>query len=108
MKNKTWVIFKNTLILLFILFLINYFIANTGYYNKINNKKTIMTEEKIKEFESDIKNNEYIDIKKYTNEEEQDTSNIMSNLGYKTSETINDIVTNKLFKLFKIVGKLFK
>lgn len=108
MKNKTWVIFKNTLILLFILFLINYFIANTGYYNKINNKKTIMTEEKIKEFESDIKNNEYIDIKKYTNEEEQDTSNIMSNLGYKTSETINDIVTNKLLKLFKIVGKLFK
>lgn len=108
MKNKTWVIFKNTLILLFILFLINYFIANTGYYNKINNKKTIMTEEKIKEFETDIKNNEYIDIKKYTNEEEQDTSNIMSNLGYKTSETINDIVTNKLFKLFKIVGKLFK
>ncbi len=108
MKNKTWIIFKNTLILLFILFLINYFIANTGYYNKINNKKTIMTEEKIKEFESDIKNNEYIDIKKYTNEEEQDTSNVMSNLGYKTSETINDIVTNKLFKLFKIVGKLFK
>lgn len=108
MKNKTWIIFKNTLILLFILFLINYFIANTGYYNKINNKKTIMTEEKIKEFESDIKNNEYIDIKKYTNEEEQDTSNVISNLGYKTSETINDIVTNKLFKLFKIVGKLFK
>ena len=109
MKNskKAWVVFRRILFVLFIIYLINYFMASTGYYeNKINNK-TILTEEKIKEFESDVKNGEEVDIKNYLDAQYVDTSNTWSKVGYKTSETINDFVTNKAIKVFKLLGKLF-
>ncbi len=110
MKNSktAWDIFKKILIILFIMFLINYFIANSSYYEKRNSAKATITEEKAREFENDIKEGKNIDIKDYIEEENEDTSNIISNLGYNTSEFINDIVTQKLFKVFKVVGKLFK
>ena len=109
MKNskKAWEVFKRILFFLFIIFLINYFSVSTGYYEKQITNKTILTEEKIKEFEQDVKNNEYVDIKDYVSDTYVDTSSVGSDLGYKVSETINDFVTNKAIKALKVLGKLF-
>ena len=51
MKNSktAWDIFKKILIILFIMFLINYFIANSSYYEKRNSAKATITEEKARE-----------------------------------------------------------
>lgn len=109
MKNskKEWDVFKRILFFLFIIFLINYFSVSTGYYEKQITNKTILTEEKIKEFEEDVKNNEYVDIKDYVSDDYVDTSSVGGDLGYKVSETINDFVTNKAIKVVKVLGKLF-
>lgn len=109
MKNskKAWDIFKRILFLLFIIFLINYFSVSSGYYERQITNKTILTEEKIKEFEEDVKNNEYVDIKDYVSDSYVDTSSVGSNIGYKVSESINDFVTNKAIKAIKVFGKLF-
>ena len=64
-KNKPWLIFKYSLITLFIIFLLNLYSLNNGYYESKINKKTKLTQENINIFEKDIKNNEYIDIKNY-------------------------------------------
>lgn len=109
MKNskEAWVVFRKVLFVLFLIFLVNYFIVSSGYYESQVHRKTILTEESIREFEEDVKNNEYIDIKDYLKDDYVDTSNVMSKSGVKFSETINDFVTNKTIKFFKLVGKLF-
>lgn len=109
MKNskKAWDIFKNIIFLLFVFFLINFFQVNNGEVNKRVTKKTILTEERINEFEEDVKNGEKIDIKDYIKEEEVDTTNIISDTGYRFSNIVNDFITDKAIKIFKTIGKLF-
>jgi len=109
MKNsrKMFIVFRRILIILIIGYLINYFAAGQGYYETEMNKKTIMTQEKIEEFEKDVKNNEFVDIKDYTTYDYVDTTSPISNIGYKVSETINDFITKKTVKFFDIIGKLF-
>ena len=109
MKNskKAWIIFKRCLFILFIAFLINYFSVSSGYYESQINKKTTLTNEKIKEFETDVKNGEYVDIKDYVTDEYVDTSSPMSKVGYNLSELINDFITDKTVKIFKFLGQFF-
>lgn len=109
MKNskKTWIVFRRILFILFIIFLINYFAVSTGYHKSQINKKTVLTEEKIKEFEEDVKNGEYVDINDYVVEDYTDTSNFISKATSKCTNFISDMLTNNAVKLFKIIGKLF-
>ena len=66
-------------------------------------EKTILTNEKIKEFEEDVKNNQNIDIKDYLIEEEIDYSNKLTNLVYNASNS-GTLITRKIIK--KIFKKL--
>lgn len=90
MKNsvKAWIIFRRILLLLFFFFLINYFQAESN--NNLLTQKTILTEEQIKEFEEDVKNGEFVDIKDYTSVNNIDTSNSVSNLGYNLGNGISE------------------
>lgn len=109
MKNskKAWLIFKRILLFLFIIFLINNFSVSSGYYEAKVNKKTVLTQEKIEQFEKDVKNGEYIDINDYVVDDYVDTSTWISKTSNKLTEVANDFITNKAFKFFKLVGKLF-
>ena len=49
-------IIKLLLIIICIIFISSHLIANSGYYEHNIKQKTIITNEKIKEFEEDIKN----------------------------------------------------
>ncbi len=104
MKNsiKAWIIFRRILIILFIIFLIIYFQAENNNYTT---KKTILTEEKIKEFEKDVKNGEFIDIKKYTEEDIKDTSNYMSDIGYSLGEEIGEFFSVKVVNFFEFISQ---
>ena len=69
-------------------------------------KRTILTNEKIKEFEIDVKNNENIDIKNYLDYEEIDYSNKISNIMYSISDN-GTKTTRKIMKyLFKKLSYL--
>ena len=102
-----FIVFRRILIISIVAFLVNYFAANSGFYESEVSKRTILTQEKIKEFEEDVKNNEYVDIKDYTSYDYVDTSSGASNTGYYVSEIVSDFVTNKAVKFFELLGKLF-
>lgn len=106
-KNKQWVIFKNTLLILIIIFLLNLYSINNGYYESKINKKTKITQENINEFEKDIKNNEYIDLKNYNKDEYIDTNNTTSKIAYNINENISNLVTKQTKKIFKFIKSLF-
>ena len=103
MKNKT---FQIILIVILIIFICSYYISNSGYYEYHMQSKTILTNEKIKEFEEDVKNNENIDIKTYLNNEELDYSNKITNLMYNISNSGNKITRKCIQALFKKLGSL--
>lgn len=104
MKNsvKAWIIFRRILLLLFLFFLINYFQAENN--NSAITQKAILTEEQIKEFEKDVKNGEFIDIKDYTSVNDIDTSNSISDLGYNLGNGISEFFGVKVIDFINFIG----
>ena len=93
--------------ILFIIF-ISYIIAyNSGYYESNMARKSIMTEEKKKEFERDVKNNENIDIKDYLDNDYIDYSSKVSKVGNNLSNAINNLLEDGMGNVFKFLGELF-
>lgn len=105
-KNRKWQIFKSILTFLLIIFFINHYSIKNGYQEKIINEKTTLTEKNIKQFEVDLQNNKYIDIKNYNTKNKKNTNNTISKIGYKTSENINKIVTKSTKKIYKFLKEL--
>lgn len=103
-KQKNW--FLTIIGILFIIYFALYIMDNLGYYN-VATKNKVITEEKLIEFEEDVKNGKEIDIKEYV----RDTTNyknVYSNLGYNLSVGIDNILNKGFQKAGKILKKLFK
>lgn len=90
---------KSLIIIVLLIFICCYYVANSGYYEYHLQERTILTNEKIKEFEEDVKNNNNIDVKNYLENEEKDYTNNLTNIVYTISDSGTNI-TRKLFKKF--------
>lgn len=99
-------VFYIILSILFIIFLIIFISTNSGYYEYKNNQKTIFTEEKIKEFERDIKEGKNIKINNYLKDNSKNYSNRLTDIGDGISDLINDSVNFILKGGFKIIEKM--
>ena len=93
--------------ILFGIFLILYILIEGGYYETELARKSTLTNEKIKEFESDVKNGEVVDLNDYIVEENVDYSNSVTKAGNALSETVNTFVTEGLSTAADILKKLF-
>ena len=102
--NKNFI--KLVMIIILIVFISSYMIASTGYYEYTMRERTIITNEKIKEFEEDIKNNQNIDIKDYYDNKELDYSNKITTLVYNVSDNSNKLARKAIKYLFKKLGSL--
>ena len=102
--NKS--ITKLILLITLIIFVSSYIISESGYYEYTMQQRTTITNEKIKEFELDIKNNENIDLKEYLSKDEIDYSNKITNLVYSISENSNKIAKKAIKYIFKKIGSL--
>ena len=102
-KNKS---LKYILIIIILIYISSYYVANSGYYEYHMQERTILTNEKIKEFEQDVKNNENIDIKDYLAYEEIDYNNKLTNLVYNMSTKGNEVTKKCLKFLFKKLSYL--
>lgn len=96
-----------TLIVLFIIFLCLYLMNIIGYYD-VNRNRMLLTDEKIKEFEIDVQNGEYIDINNYFEKEQEKYDNNFSNISLKVSNGIETFLNKGLKSAMKAIGKLFK
>ena len=104
-KNKN---LKAIIIIIIVIYIATYYVSLSGYYEYHIQEKTILTNQKIKEFEEDVKNNQSINIKNYLDIEEVDYSNKITNLIYDFSLTGNKI-TKKIIKIiFKKLSYLIE
>lgn len=102
-KNKS---LKAFIIIIIVVYICAYYTANSGYYEYHLQEKTYLTNEKIKEFESDVKNNENIDVKDYLVYSEIDYTNKFTNLVYKMSDNGNEIARKVIKAIFKKLSYL--
>ena len=103
MKNKK---IKAVLIIVILIYVSSYYIARSGYYEWQEHEKMVLTNEKIKEFEQDVKNNKDIDVKDYLNSKDVNYSNKASDLIYNFSLDGNKTAKKFLKALFKKINKL--
>lgn len=97
---------KLIIIVIIIIFISSYIITESGYYEYTMQQRTIITNEKIKEFEQDIKNNKDIDLKDYLGNDELDYSNRFTNLVYNLSDNSNKLARKTIKYLFKKLSSL--
>ena len=97
---------KGIIIIILLVYFCCYYVSSSGYYEYKLQERTLITNEKIKEFEEDVKNNKDIDVKKYLDNEEVDYTNKLTNLVYDISNSGTNI-TRKIIKgIFKKLSYL--
>ncbi len=97
---------KLILIIIILIYISSYYIANSGYYEYDLQRRTVLTNEKIKEFEEDVKNNKDIDVKNYLENEETDYSNKITDIVYNSSDKGTKLVRKLVKYVFKKIGDL--
>lgn len=102
-KNKG---LRFIIIIIILIYISSYYVASSGYYEYHLQEKTVLTNEKIKEFEQDVKDNKNIDIKDYLVYEEVDYTNKITNLVYGISDNGNKIARKCIKALFKKLSYL--
>ena len=101
-------ILKLTIILITVIFVASYFVSESGYYEYTMQQRSIITNEKIKEFEEDVKNNANIDLKEYLKKEQVDYSNKFTNLVYNISDNSNKLAKKAIKYVFRKLGSLIE
>lgn len=101
-------IFGRIFLILLVFFTALYVSEATGYYEYELHKKVELTDDKIKEFEQDVKNGKNIDIKNYLVETEIDYSNGFSKTGLVVSESIGNMVKTGLESTFNFLNKFME
>ena len=99
-------IFKNIMIILFVIFIALFISQANGYYEYQEYKKVALTNEQIKEFESDVKAGKKIDIKDYVGNTKKEYGNVVSNMGLTVSKNIEKYVKKAINTSFGVLSDL--
>ena len=98
--------FKIIFIFLFVIFLTMYISVGSNYYEYELHKKVMLTNEDIKRFEDDVKNNKEVDIDNYISSR-VDYSNFFSKASTKVSKETKKYIKQGIEGIFNIFSKMF-
>ena len=95
---------KMIVVVILIVFVVSYAISESGYYEYTIQQRSVITNEKIKEFEQDIKDNKDVDLVDYLDKDEKNYSNKITNLVYNISDNSNKLARKLIKAIFKKLG----
>ncbi|MDD6224586.1 MAG: hypothetical protein PUB18_06290 [bacterium] len=101
-KNNVVRIIGLTLLFLYIGL---YFASNAGYIDYQAKNQMVLTEEQIKKFEQDVKENKAIDIENYITNKEEMYDNNISRMSLNISRTISTTFESALNFVFEKLEK---
>lgn|SRR5574344_268144 len=107
MKKSNYNWFWITLGGMFLIFLAYYIAYTSGYYEAKVTRKATITQEKLEQFEEDVKEGKEIDIKDYVQNDSIDYSSPVSRLGNNISSGIDSLMGGGVTDFFNFLGKLF-
>ena len=94
--------------ILFFSFLVVYFSEVTGYYEYKNHKLSVLTQEQIDKFESDVASGKEIDINDYVVIQNKKYNNKLSKITSKLSDGISKVVKTSVENTFKFLSNLIE
>jgi hypothetical protein len=105
-KKRLNPLFK-ILLCLFGIYMVIYCLSISGYYENKRHLQVTYTNEKIKEFEEDVKNGVEIDMKKYVDEHNKNYANVFTKTSDNIGQVISKIMGGGLDEAWKIIRTLF-
>ena len=93
--------------IIFIIFVSLSIAYESGYYEANISRKSKITQEKIEEFERDVKEGKEVDLKDYIDNDYVDYSSKVSKIGSKISNSIDNFMESGLSNFFDVISKLF-
>ena len=105
-KKKKNSIYKFIFMVLFLSYLVIYCAELAGYYEYQNHKLATLTEEQIKQFESDVAAGKEVDINQYLVKDDRVYNNNLSKLSSKLSNGISIVVQKGVESTFKFLSNL--
>ncbi len=96
------------LIVILIIYISSYYVSNSGYYEYHMQERTILTNEMIKEFEDDVKNNRSIDVKDYLSYEDETYNNVLTDIVYNLSMKGVNLSRKCIKAIFKKLNRLIQ
>ena len=107
MENKHKInLFKGIFLILLFTFTTLYIASYNGYYEYSNNKKVTLTNEKIKEFEEDVKKGINLDLESYLENSKKNYNNKASRTGLFLSHKIGEYTKTGIEKTFRFLNDL--
>ena len=103
-KEKLTKIFRKIFVAVLIAFTALYISENAGYFDYKEHNKKIMTEEKIKQFESDVKEGKNIHLEDYVVNDTKNYENKVSKVGESISKKVEKYVVSGLNTTFKFLN----
>ncbi len=97
---------KNLILILFLIYTVLYVSQATGHYEYEQKRKVALTNEKIEQFEKDVKNGKKIKIEDYMDNSVINYQNKTSELGLNLSEKIGKYISVGVKSFFKQLNKL--
>ena len=101
-------IIKFISIIIVVVFIFSYFLEFSGYYEYDLYNRRNLTNDKIREFENDIKEGKDIDINKYLESSRVDYSNKLTKTTSNASIKLNEYLKKVLINTFHVFEKLVK
>ena len=99
--------FLTIISILFLIYISIYILSISGYYENKMHLKTTYTQEKIREFEQDVKEGKEIDINNYIEDDNKDYSNIFTKTSDEIGAFMAKIMGGGIEEGFKIIRVLF-
>ena len=105
-KNKG-AFFLRLLGILFILYISLTIAIQTGYYEAKLSEKTTITNEAIKQFESDVRDGKNVDINDYLTDTYKDYSNQTTKTGFALSSLVEEFMSKGIKEMVNVFKMLF-
>ena len=107
MEKKPSRHFFRILAILFLVFIALYIAMESGYYEAKLGEKTTLTNDKIEQFEQDIKDGKPVDVDDYLDEPMEDYSNKISKASVGLTSGTEKFLTSGISRIFEFIGVLF-
>ena len=99
--------FFRILIILFLIYIALYIAMESGYYENKIGERVELTNDRIEQFEKDIKDGKEIDLNDYMIEEDKDYGSKFSKFGVQVSDKTEKFMTKGIQNIFNFIGSLF-
>lgn len=104
-RDKATRFLKYIILISFITFSALYFSEASGYFEYKNRKKTVMTNEQIKQFEKDVSEGRNVDLKNYLDINNKNYQNKISKTGFAISSSSEKVIRKIIEETFKVLSK---